>query len=188
MGSPTFINSSKLVCRDASFFNCKFHATSSSATKNNPNKTGSQELNLAVATINCESSYNKAATIADYILEHDLDICCLTETWLNSDDTVTICELFLNGYEIISVPPKDRQGGGVAVIIKQLLSIKLNCSKDTTFRSFEHLNSIVSHPKHSQPLNLTIVYRPPRSNKNTLPIVQQISAKFRRFVPLMIKT
>ena len=134
------------------------------------NKAGSQELNLTVATINCESSSKKADNIADYILEQDLDICCLTETWLNSDDTVTIGELCPNGYEIISVPRKDRRGGGVAVIIKQSLSIKFNCSKDTTFRSFEHLNSIVSHPKHSQPLNLTIVYRPPRSNKNTLPI------------------
>ena len=133
-------------------------------------KTGSKELNLTVAMINCESSNNKADNIADYILEQDLDICCLTETWLNSDDTVTIGELFPNGYEIISVPRKDRRGGGVAVIIKQSLSIKFNCSKETTFRSFEHLNSIVSHPKHSQPLNLTIVYRPPRSNKNTLPI------------------
>ena len=40
-------------------------------------KTGSKELNLTVATINCESSYNKADNIADYILEQDLDIYLL---------------------------------------------------------------------------------------------------------------
>ena len=72
-----------------------------STAKNKPcnvNKTGSQELNLTVATINCESSNNKAAIIADYILEQDLDICCLTETWLNSNDPVTNGELCPNGY------------------------------------------------------------------------------------------
>ena len=115
----------------------------------NVNKTGSQELNLTVATIHCKSSNNKLAIIDDYLLEQDLVICCLTETWLNSVYPVTIGELCPSGYEIISVPRKDRQGGGVAVIIKQPLSIKCNCSKVITFRSFEHLNSIVSHPKHS---------------------------------------
>ena len=56
--------------------------------------------------------------IADYILEQDPDICCLTETWLNADDPVTIGELCPNGYKLISIPRKDRRGGGVAVVLK----------------------------------------------------------------------
>ena len=59
---------------------------------NDANKTQCGNLNLNIATINCESCNNKAAMIADYILEQDLDICCLTETWLNADDPVTINE------------------------------------------------------------------------------------------------
>ena len=77
---------------------------------------GSKELNLTVATINCDSSNNKADNIADYIFEQDLDICCLTETWLKSDDTVTIGELCPYGYEYL-FRAKIRE-----VVVLQLLS------------------------------------------------------------------
>ena len=107
--------------------------------------------------------------IADYNLEQDLDICCLTETWLNADDPVTIGELCPNGYKLISIPSKDRCGGGVAVVVKEPLSVEQNCPDDVAFHSFEHLTTIITHPQHSQPFNFCIVYRPPRSDKNTTP-------------------
>ena len=96
--------------------------------------------------------------IADYNLEQDLDICCLTETWLNADDPVTIGELCPNGYKLISIPSKDRCGGGVAVVVKEPLSVKQNCPDDVAFHSFEHLTTIITHPQHSQPFNLCIVF------------------------------
>ena len=108
--------------------------------------------------------------IADYILEQDLHICCLPETWLNADDPVTNGELCPNGYKLISIPRKDRRAGGVAAVVKESVSVKQNGCDDVVFHSSEHLTAIITHPQHSQPFNLCIVYRPPRSDKNTTPI------------------
>ena len=143
----------------------------SSLNLSDVNKTQCGNLNLNIATINCESCNNKAAMIADYILEQDLDICCLTETWLNADDPVTIGELCPNGYKLISIPRKDRRGGGVAVVVKEPLSVRQNCPDDVAFHSFERLTTIITHPQHSQPFNLCIVYRPPRLTKIPHPLV-----------------
>ena len=65
-----------------------------------------------------------------------------------------------------SIPRKDRRGGGVAVILKKLLSLKPNCYTKS-FQSFEHLSTDILNPLYSKSINLTIIYRPPRSNKNT---------------------
>ena len=160
----------------------------SSLNLSDVNKTQCGNLNLNVATINCESCNNKAAMIADYILEQDLDICCLTETWLNADDPVTIGELCPNGYKLISIPRKDRRGGGVAVVVKEPLSVRQNCPDDVAFHSFEHLTTIITHPQHSQPFNLCIVYRPLRSDKNTTSISVFFDEISELFTSICIKT
>ena len=64
--------------------------------------------------LNAQSVCNKTAALSDYILEHDLDIVALTETWLSNTDKhkKTIGELSLPGYDFYHVPRLNRSGGG----------------------------------------------------------------------------
>ena len=134
-------------------------------------QSNSQCLSFNAATINCESANNKTLDLTDYISEQDIDVCCLTETWMTENDPVTAGELCPPGYKLKSIPRKDRRGGGVAIILKQPLSLKPNqCCPPNSFQSFEHLNTVIIHPQCSKSINLTVVYRPPRSNKNNIPI------------------
>ena len=122
----------------------------------------SQCLSFNATTINCESAKNKTLDLTDYISELDIDVCCLTETWMTENDPVTAGEICPLGYKLQSIPRKDCRGGGVAVILKQPLSFKSSqyCPPNS-FQSFEHLNTVILHPHHSKSINLTVVYRPP---------------------------
>ena len=117
-----------------------------------------------VATINCESCNNKTADLVDYIIEKDLEICCLTETWLREDDSLTPFHLCPVGYNICSFPHQCRIGGGVAVVYKDTLLLKQ--IETASSSSFKHGVVELSHPQFSRSLVLAIVYRPPRSRVN----------------------
>ena len=105
---------------------------------------------------------NKATSLLDYVVTKAFDIVALTETWLGSSiDKVCLAELLPAGYDIQSVPRLDgRQGGGVAVMYRNSLSLKLNSSHlDKPYTSFEYMECDTGTKDHV--LKLGIVYRPP---------------------------
>ena len=55
----------------------------------------------------------------DFILENDLDILSITETWLKSDDSFSVSNIIPPGFSILSCPRLCKRGGGVAVVIKK---------------------------------------------------------------------
>ena len=59
----------------------------------------------------------------DFILEHDLDILSITETWLKSDDSFSVSNVTPPGFSILSCPRLCKHVGGVAVVIKNSLKI-----------------------------------------------------------------
>ena len=67
---------------------------------------------------------NKAKIYSYYILENDLDIMIITETWLNDQgDESVIHELLPTA--TLDVTEKNRKGGGILIIYKETLLIKL---------------------------------------------------------------
>ena len=57
-----------------------------------------------VALLNVRSIRNKSPFITDYVLEHDIDILCLTETWLSTDDDLLVTSITPDGYTFHHVP------------------------------------------------------------------------------------
>ena len=86
--------------------------------------------------------------------DHDIDLCCVTETWLKSDDRAKFAEIHDLGFDIRSAPRKGR-GGGVAVIFnpKNVTVVKNNvkCS------SFEAMECVLE--TSSGLLRFCIIYR-----------------------------
>ncbi|XP_072030574.1 uncharacterized protein [Amphiura filiformis] len=106
-------------------------------------------------------------SICDLIMDKDLDILVITESWLwgNGYEDTIIADLnsTLPDYQHCNVPRPSR-GGSVCVIYRSALKVTLNDA--IQFNSFEHMDLSVTY--NSSVLRLFAIYRPPPSNENTL--------------------
>ena len=121
-----------------------------------------------MALLNTRSVKNKLDSITELISEHDLDIFCLTETWLLECDIDVVKAALHENYDMFHVSrPDDGRGGGVAVIHKRgLSSVKLVHGE--RFASFEHIEVVIHHM--SVVTRVAVVYRPghPGTDRNFL--------------------
>ncbi|MEE4247325.1 MAG: reverse transcriptase family protein, partial [Kangiellaceae bacterium] len=114
--------------------------------------------NLLIVLINPWSICNKAEDINDFIIEYNIDILAITETWLTGTacDGPTINALLPNGYEIIHAPRRTR-GGGTALVYRQSLNVTRVAVSSA---SFEVLECVIKGPIV---LRICVVYQPYRT-------------------------
>ncbi len=65
----------------------------------------------------------KALFVNDMITDHNLDVLCLTETWLKPDEYIILMESTPQDYCYKNKPSPKGKGGGVATIYSNILSI-----------------------------------------------------------------
>lgn len=110
----------------------------------------------------------KADTIADFVIENNLDIMFITETWLRQlgDEPIT-ASLTPRGYRLASYPRPSR-GGGIAVLYKDSLHSRLSFSQSLPFShpSFEFVEICLK--LSGQSVTFSCLYRPPPSTENKL--------------------
>ena len=120
---------------------------------------------VIVGVWNARSAVSKALEVNDMIVERDLDVLCLTETWLREEgDDVSIGEMTPPGFSFLHRPRVSGRGGGVALIFRQHLNVRL--CKHRSFSSFENIEVCITRGK--QTIRLGCVYRPPPSAGNKL--------------------
>jgi hypothetical protein len=105
---------------------------------------------------------NKADSIAEYLVDKDVDVCAVTETWLRTgdEDKIVIGNLIPDGYKLCHVARtgvKVKGGGGVAVIHRS--NLKVTQQPTDSFSSFEHMEVLLSTANNC--IRLSVVYRPP---------------------------
>ena len=126
------------------------------------------QTNVKVCCLNPRSVKNKTLAISDYIISNNLDLLAVTETWLGTTvDKTCISELVPSYYQIKHVPRSGRRGGGVALIYKNSIDIKIvESSRDTRsqFSNFEFMDCNVTINGYS--LRLAVIYRPPPTREN----------------------
>ena len=122
----------------------------------------SHSSDITVCCANVRSARNKTSQIANYIIDHDIDIMALTESWLSTDDLVHISDMTPSGYSLVQKPRTDRPGGGIALIFKTHLKIKQLTSLDHV--SFENMEFPVTSTNSS--VRLVILYRTPYSQSH----------------------
>ena len=59
--------------------------------------------------LNARSVCNKADFLIDYVTDHDIDVMCITETWLTSDNTASVSAITPRGYLFEHVARNDRR-------------------------------------------------------------------------------
>ena len=103
---------------------------------------------LTIALINVRSLRNKEILLCESLLNKNINICCLTETWLTEADTVVYTELSHYGFKLLHCPRKTGRGGGVGIIVKSNLNIQP--IKSLSYRFFELLQATLRiHTKTS---------------------------------------
>lgn len=101
---------------------------------------------------------NKTVSISDFIVENNVDIMAITETWLGTDiDQIVLNELTPDGYKMYHKPRRGRKGGGAVIARLNLKIVEEKQSCENV--QFEHIGCVVYSQNHK--FRMSIVYRPP---------------------------
>ena len=121
---------------------------------------------LDFCPLNARSIRKKALLIKDYVVEHNLDLLAITETWLDpgDKDIYYVRGICPTGYDFHHIPRADSNGGGVGLLVKKSLQIRKQ--NQTKVKSFEYMDVLVKYLNAC--IRLVIVYRPPPSEQNGL--------------------
>ncbi|KAL0148144.1 hypothetical protein M9458_056546 [Cirrhinus mrigala] len=130
----------------------------------NLHNTEKQMIKLGL--LNIRSLSTKALFVNDMIIEHNLDVLCLTETWLKSEDYIILNESTPHDYCYKHEPRLKGKGGGVSTIYSNILSVLQRA--DFKYNSFEVMVLHITlsretsvNDKSPMTFVLATVYRPP---------------------------
>ena len=123
-----------------------------------PTDTSTPSVNFALW--NARSIKKKVPIVCELVLTHEIDILCITETWLNGDhrDDQAIADLTstLPNFDIHHIPREQREGGGICVCLQKTFNIHKTELK--SYDSFEYFYLDVTS-NSQEPLRLIIFYR-----------------------------
>ena len=123
---------------------------------------------LKIGLVNARSVKNKDAILHNYMIEKDLDIMVITETWLKDSDThwLKASSLSSDYITLETVNRNERRGGGVAICHTN--NIQLEVIEKQISTSLERITVKVTNTK--KPLTITGLYHPPAGSipENTM--------------------
>ena len=126
-------------------------------------KKDTRNSQLSCSLINARSVGNKIPHILYLILENELDILVITETWLYSSQTALMNAITPEGYTIFSNPRDDRVGGGVAIICRKDFRCEIKGCPSLS-KSFEYFQLDMIF--NSKTVSIFPVYRPEPNTEN----------------------
>ena len=114
---------------------------------------------VKIATGNLQSLKNEEQSLLHQLIEQDIDIMVVTETWLTKDDTIWLdaCDLNKDTYRIQSAHHQNGRGGGLALIYRSTSNAKLIAKGQT--RSFEYATWLLVMKRKN--ITVTEIYHPP---------------------------
>ena len=119
---------------------------------------------VSLVLSNIQSLCNKDTLLLDHLSEVKPNLCLVTETWLQDQDKnwISCCDIMCNVYKISNINRQGRHGGGIGLIYKQPITIKV-ISKGV-HRSFEY--AIWDCSISNTAICLVGLYHPPYNDTN----------------------
>ena len=123
----------------------------------------SNARHMSICLLNACSINNKALFIKDYVVDHQIDIFGITETWTKSDgeSNRVANELSFRGYSFMNVPRKKRSQWYWPFIQHKPENRKVDCNN---YPSFEYLEMKLL--TGSTVVRIAVVYQTPPSKVN----------------------
>ena len=102
---------------------------------------------LQLGLWNARSLTNTTRAVTDLVVDNNLDVLVITESWLSGDSnrdghTLADLESCLPNYDIIHRPRKSSRGGGIFVLYRSTARCTVNNNDD--FSSFELLDLTIN--------------------------------------------
>ncbi|XP_072018281.1 uncharacterized protein [Amphiura filiformis] len=119
------------------------------------------EKYLNIRIWNAQSLRNRTTTISDYLIQDNVDIMFVTESWLNINDSVVIGECTPPSYDFLNFPRGTSDHGGIAFIHKQSMNVQI-VNLDYDYTTFEYAS--IADPING--VQYIVIYRPPPSKEN----------------------
>lgn len=79
---------------------------------------------VKMGLVNARSVVNKTFIIKDFLISHELDFLCLTETWMAPGEASAFSELLPKDYMYFNTPRCSGRGGGLAIVFKSNFTCK----------------------------------------------------------------
>ncbi len=119
------------------------------------------------ACFNAQSVKNKTHALKDYILDKNIQLCAITESWLKPQNDLEMGELKPSGYKLDPIHRLHNKAGGIVVVHHEALKAKV---KDKGNRqSYQFMDLLV--PSGSDSIRVLVLYRPPYNFRtNPVPI------------------
>ena len=108
------------------------------------------QSDLKIGLINIRSLAPKATLVNELITDHQVEILCLTETWLKTDEYIALNESAPPGYSYTHVPRLTGRGGGVAAVYNSNLHATLKSGFKFNFFEVLVLQFCTSRQKSCQ--------------------------------------
>lgn len=122
------------------------------------------QSNLVLATQNTQSVRNKTILMNDIVVEKNIDLIVITESWLKENEDNIINEIVPNGYSFVNQRRLNGQsGGGIIIIHKTGLKVK-KIDSGYDFKHFEYIETMVTHSNVTY--RVIGLYRPQPTVKN----------------------
>ena len=138
------------------------------------------KLEVKLGVMNARSVANKLDYVFDHIIDNNLDIVALTETWLSNEEVNNrrvVMECSTHGFTLHHVPRNSgRTGGGVDVLINDRVKLLTRLEPINNAVSFESMEIIITIVSIS--IRLVVIYRMPPSKKNKLKRVTFVTEFF----------
>ena len=106
---------------------------------------------------NAQSINNKISKLIQILEDNSISICCLCETWLQSQNNPITAYISESGYKIHNFNRTNRKGGGVAIVSKKEFAQKY--SRSLNYKSFECVIQSLKTDKSSVNLTFIVIYR-----------------------------
>ena len=134
----------------------KNHTKNNSTWKNVKNE-------VVISLLNARSLLNKKDKLELKLSEHMTDICCITESWTDSDNFDELEFSFNGQFKIFSCHRQgNNKGGGSLIMVRENFTCKPVFTKSISNHEIVGIDIFLP-----QPIRFFCVYRPPSGNKAT---------------------
>ena len=112
-------------------------------------------------SLNNKTDKDKLENFLHVLIDNDISIACITETWFDAESGTFSKSIKDSGYNLFHSFRDNQRGGGTAIMCRKGIDVKKGQSSSSKYESFEYTYAFLKKPNDTRRLLLMCVYRRP---------------------------